>query len=240
MFYCSSCLVAVLTFLTAGSPSQPFADDPSQLDDVAGNVNNNQLPEESKRILGIIPNVRTSPTLQNHKPLTVSEKFKVASEDAFDLGTVGLAAIFGAEGQLTNANRSLGRGGAGFGRHMGTSYGDLVIGHYMTAAIFPALFRQDTRYFRRGTGSGWSRLGYAVGQVFWTQNDSGNTGFNYSEILGNATAVAISNAYYVDNRNPRDGVSKFGTQLGVDMAANILKEFWPDLGRKLKRKRNSD
>jgi hypothetical protein len=25
-------------------------------------------------------------------------------------------------------------------------------------------------------------------------------------------------------------------QLGVDMAANILKEFWPDLERKLKRK----
>jgi len=35
--------------------------------------------------------------------------------------------------------------------------------------------------------------------------------------------------YYVDNRTAADAASKFGVQLGVDMAANILKEFWPDL-----------
>jgi hypothetical protein len=31
-------------------------------------------------------------------------------------------------------------------------------------------------------------------------------------------------------------VSKLGVQLGIDMAANILKEFWPDINRKLSRK----
>jgi hypothetical protein len=32
-----------------------------------------------------------------------------------------------------------------------------------------------------------------------------------------------------------DGVSKLGVQLGVDMAANILKEFAPDISRKFRR-----
>jgi hypothetical protein len=146
--------------------------------------------------------------------------------------------LSGGEGQLTNANRSFGQGAPGFGRHFGAAYGDFVIGDYMTEAVFPTLLHQDPRYFRRGTGSGWSRLGYAIGQVFWTHRDSGGTQFNYSEIIGNSTAVAISTAYYANNRSASDATSRLGTQLGVDMAANILKEFWPDLERKLRRKRS--
>jgi hypothetical protein len=192
--------------------------------------------QESKRILGIIPNYRTSPSLTDYKPLTTREKFKLATKDSFDRGTVVLAGLFGAEGQLTNANRSFGQGAAGYGRYFGASYGDFVIGNYMTEAVFPTLLHQDPRYFRRGTGSGLSRLGYAVRQTFWTHRDSGGTQFNYSEIVGNSAAVAISNAYYADNRTARDAVPKLGVQIGVDMAANVLKEFWPDLHRKLQRK----
>jgi hypothetical protein len=210
--------------------------DPTQADGAQQSEANSLLPRESNRILFIIPNYRTSPSLKNYEPLTSREKFKIASEDAFDRGTVGLAALFGGEGQLTNANRSFGQGAAGFGRYFGAAYGDLVIGDYMTEGVFPTLLHQDPRYFRRSTGSGWSRLGYAAGQIFWTHRDSGGTQFNYSEVIGNSTAVAISNAYYRDNRTAKDATSRLGVQLGVDMAANILKEFWPDLERKFKRK----
>lgn len=204
-------------------------------------TSNEQTQEqESKRILWIVPNYRTFPSLENYEPLTTGEKFKIASEDAFDRGTIALGALFGGEGQLTDANRSFGQGGAGFGRYFGAAYGDLVIGDFMTEAVFPTVLHQDPRYFRRGTGSGWSRLGYAMGQIFWTHRDSGGTQFNYSEIIGNSAAVAISNAYYADNRTARDGVSKLGMQLGVDMAANILKEFWPDLQRKFRRNHRED
>jgi len=192
--------------------------------------------QESKRILGIVPNYRTSPSLKNYEPLKISEKFKVASEDSFDRGTVVLAAMFGAESQETNQNRAFGQGGAGFGRYFGAAYGDLVIGDFMTEGVFPTFLHQDPRYFRRGTGSGWSRLGYAMGQIFWTHTDSGGSQFNYSEIVGNSVAVAISNSYYVDNRDASDAVQKLGMQVGVDMAANILKEFWPEVERKFHRR----
>ena len=78
-------------------------------------------PPESKRLLWVIPNYRTSPTLENYAPLTASEKFKIASQDAFDRGTVALAAAFGGGGRLTNSNRSFGRrrGVAGFARYFG-------------------------------------------------------------------------------------------------------------------------
>ena len=186
---------------------------------------------ESKRILGIIPNYRTSPSLTDFEPLSSGDKFRIATQDAFDPGTFALGALFGAHSQLTNANPSFGQGAAGFARYFGTAFGDFAIGDYMTEAVFPSLFHQDPRYFRRGTGGGWSRLRYAAGQIFFTHGDAGNRQFNFSEIIGNSAAVAISNAYYADNRTASDAVSQLGVQLGVDMAGNILKEFWPELQR---------
>ena len=197
-------------------------------------TSNTTQPE--KRIFWIIPNYRTSPGLNPYTPLKSRKKFKIAAEDSFDRGTVALAVLFGGESQLTNSTPAFGQGVAGYARYVGTSYADFVIGDMMTEGIYPVLLHQDPRYFRKGTGSIWSRLGSAAGQIFWTHTDAGGTQFNFSEIIGNSTAVAISNAYYPDNRTSTNAVSKLGVQLGVDMAANILKEFWPDINHKFSRK----
>jgi hypothetical protein len=193
----------------------------------------NASNENSKRIFWIIPNFRTTPELATYQPITTSAKFKIATQDAFDRGTFALAALFAGYGQLTNSDPSFGQGVAGYARYFGTSYGDFMIGDYMTEAIFPTLLHQDPRFFRRGRGGGWSRFFYAAGQVFVTHGDSGHTQFDFSEILGNSAAVAISMAYYPDRRDVADAVTSLGTQVGVDMASNVLKEFAPDITRKL-------
>ncbi len=214
-------LIAAILFMGIRSAASGQATDPADPAKPA------EKPE--KRLLGIIPNYRTSPTLTDYKPITPKEKFKIASDDAFDRGTVVLAGLFGGHGQWTNANPSFGQGVAGYSRYFGTAYADLVIGDFMTEAIYPTLLHQDPRYFRRGTGRKLSRLGYAMEQIFWTPVDSGRKLFNFSEIVGNSTAVAISTAYYPEGRDVGSAVSKLGTQIGVDMAANVLKEFWPDV-----------
>jgi hypothetical protein len=197
---------------------------------------NSAVQSESKRIFGIVPNYRTSPSIDDFEPLTSREKLRIASQDAFDPGTFALAALFAGEGQLTNADRSFGQGARGYGRYFGTAFGDFAIGNFMTEGVFPILFHQDPRYFRRGTGNSWSRVRYAVDQIFWTHGDSGKTEFNFSELIGNSTAVAISNAYYPDHRTASNAVSGLSIQLGLDTAGNVLKEFWPDIERKLSRK----
>jgi hypothetical protein len=194
---------------------------------------------ESKRIFGIIPNYRTSPSLDHYQPLSAKQKLNVAQQDAFDRGTFVLAAAFAGISQLTTADRSFGQGGAGYGHYLGTSYADLVIGDYFTEAIFPTLLHQDPRYFRRGIGKPITRLRYAVGQIFMTHSDYGSSQFNYSEILGNATAVAISAAYYPEARDSASAVSKLGMQLGVDMASNVLREFWPEIVHRFSKRRKT-
>jgi hypothetical protein len=197
----------------------------------------NSPPEpENKRIFGIIPNYRTSPNLKEYKPLTTREKWAIAAQDSFDRGTFILAAGFGGEAQFFESSPSFGHGLKGYGRYAVASYADWTIGNVMTEGLYPTLLHQDPRYFRRGEGSGWSRLRYAVGQILWTHTDSGSTQFNFSEIVGNSTAVAVSNLYYPDNRTVANGVSKLAVQIGVDMAANILKEFSPDWVRARPRK----
>jgi hypothetical protein len=195
-----------------------------------------QNEQESHHLLWIIPNYRTSPSLTDYHPISVQEKFKLAAEDSWDRGTVALAAIFAAQAQAGDSNRSFGQGAAGYGQYLGASYGDFVIGNYMTEGIFPSLLHQDPRYFRRGSGSGWSRLKYSLSQSFVTHGDSGHIQPNYSEWLGNATAVAISNAYYADNRNAHDAATKLVVQVGVDAAANVLKEFYPDVEKLFRHK----
>jgi hypothetical protein len=215
-------------FCEAQQPPQP-----GTLNRAAGQ---NPPEPQIKRIFGIIPNYRTFPSLINYEPLTTREKFKIATQDSFDRGTFMLAAGFAGERQLTGATPSFGHGPAAYGRYFVTAYADFVIGDMMTEAIYPSFLHQDPRYFRRGKGGVASRLGYAVGQLFWTHTDSDHMAFNFSEVGGNATAVAISTAYYPNNRDVKDATVALGTQLAVDGAANILKEFSPDIYRKFVRK----
>jgi hypothetical protein len=194
----------------------------------------------SKRIFWIIPNFRTASMPVPYKPLTAREKFKIAMQDSFDPGTVALSAILAGQAQLSNSNPAFGQGVKGYAHYLATTYTDFAVGNYMTEAIYPALLHQDPRYFRRGTGSVLSRLGYSAVQIFITHGDNGRTQFNFSEVAGNSTAVAISMAYYPDDRDAADAATKLGLQLGIDMASNIIKEFAPDISRKFHRHRNGD
>ena len=95
--------------------------------------------------------------------------------------------------------------------------------------VYPSLMHQDPRYFRKGSGSKNSRVRYAMSRVFRTHTDAGGTAVNYSRVLGSASMVVISSLYYANHRNAEASAVGFAVQLGDAMAANILREFWPDL-----------
>jgi len=225
--------IVILSTRVAGQSSSNPAAIPAQ--DSTGEAQTAAEPaghDSDKRIFGIIPNYRTSPTLTDYTPLSPRTKYRLATEDAFDPGTFILAGLFAGQSQWTQAAPSFGHGVGAYGRYYSAALADLIVGDFMTEAVFPRALHQDPRYFRRGTGSAWGRLGYAVGQIVWTHTDSGGGWFNASEVLGNATAVAIGNAYYPDGRTFSRNATRWSWQIGTDAAANILKEFWPDIDRK--------
>jgi len=186
-----------------------------------------------KRVFGVLPNYRTANETAIYTPITVKQKFIIGAKDSFDYPLVFLAGAFAGLGQLTNQNPSFGQGLAGYARRLGTGYADQAMGNMMTEAIFPSMLREDPRYFRRAYGSIWSRTTYALTRVFVTRTDSGGRRFNFSEVLGNAAGVGISNSYYPDGRNIGSNVARLGTQIGTDAVSQVLKEFWPDIKHKL-------
>jgi hypothetical protein len=190
-------------------------------------------PPGGKRVFGVLPNYRTADASEEGTVLTPREKFVIASKDSFDYPLVALGGAFAALGQLTNADPSFGQGMKGFGHRLATNYADQALGNMFTEGVFPVLLHEDPRYFRLGTGNKWHRTAYAFTRVFVTHVDSGGTRFNYSEWLGNAAAVAISNTYYPDNRSATDATTKLLEQVGTDAISQVLKEFWPDIKHKL-------
>jgi len=191
---------------------------------------------QPRHILGIFPNYNTSPCLSPYVPISSKDKFKIASEDAFDPGAFAVAALTGGVAQLSNSNRPFGQEALGYSRYFGAAYGNHVIGDFLTEGVYPSLLHQDPRYFRRGTGSAGSRLGYAISRVLRTQTDAGGTAFNYSRMFGASSTVAISSLYYAHHRDAAGSAVGLGAQLGGTMVANILKEFWPDLSQRFSRK----
>jgi len=98
-----------------------------------------QQEPPDKRVFGVLPNYRTANETAVYMPITVKQKFTIASKDSFDYPLVLLAGAIAGLGQLTNQNPSFGQGLAGYGRRLGTGYADQAIGNMMTEAIFPTL-----------------------------------------------------------------------------------------------------
>ncbi len=91
-----------------------------------------------------------------------------------------------------------------------------------------------------------------MSRIFVTRTDSGKTQFNYSEIFGSAIAAAISTysyhphpgyhpipgenvPYVASDRTVSNTLSVWGSQVGYDAITLVVKEFWPDIRRKLKK-----
>jgi hypothetical protein len=193
-----------------------------------------QAPED-KRIFGVIPNNRTTEESIPFHSISRAQKMDIAVMDSFDWPVFPTAALFAGLYQIENQNPSFGQGVKGYALRFATAYGDQMIENFMTEGLVPILTHEDPRYFRRAEGSILARTGYALKQIVICRRDSGGYTFNISEWGGNSAAVAISNAYYPDNRTVSNNVQRLMIACGTDAFSNILKEFWPDVKKKLKR-----
>ena len=182
--------------------------------------------EEKQRALGIIPNFYVS-YVHDAVPLTPKQKFELAWKTATDPVTFGLnGAIAGVE-QASNSPRGYGQGAQGYGKRFGASYADLFAGTFIGSAILPSVFKQDPRYFYKGTGSKSSRVLYALANSVICKGDNGHWQPNYSGIGGSLAAGGLSNLYYPGK--DRDAASwTFENALisiGATAATNLLQEF---------------
>ena len=182
--------------------------------------------EEKQRVLGIIPNFYVT-YLPHAVPLTPRLKFQLAWKSILNPYTFGITGGIAGIEQAENAFSGYGQGTQGYAKRYGAAYGDLVTGTFIGGAILPTLFKQDPRYFYKGTGSKKSRLLYAIAMSVVCKGDNGHWQLDYSGIIGGLAAGGISNLYYPDQN--RNGVTLTfeNALIGIagGAAGNILQEF---------------
>ena len=74
-----------------------------------------------------------------------------------------------------------------------------------------------------------------MSRVFVTRGDNGRSQFNASQVLGAFSSAAMVNVWYPPgNRDAQTTALRGVSRLGLSMGLNIFKEFWPEIGRKMR------
>jgi hypothetical protein len=182
--------------------------------------------EEKQRILGLVPNYYVSYN-QDTAPLRPKQKFSLARRFTLDPVSFGIVGIIAGVRQANNTYTGYGQGAQGYGKRYAAAYGDFLTGVFISNAILPSLFRQDPRYFYRGTGSKQSRILYAMANSVICKGDNGHWQPNYSNIFGSLASGGISNAYYPakDRNGAALTFENAGINIGANAAADVVQEF---------------
>lgn len=195
--------------------------------------------KQTKRILGIVPNFRAVSVDEKLPPESWKGKFKESSEDAFDYSDFVFVALLSGVNQAENSYPEFHQGFVGYGRRYWHSLADQIDEDYQVEFIFPAVTRQDSRYYTLGRGGFLKRTAYSFSRIAITRTDSGGETFNTSEVVGAGSAAGISNFYYpsVERTWTKTG-QRWVLNMGLDGATFIFKEFWPDLNNKFIHQKN--
>jgi hypothetical protein len=189
--------------------------------------------QKRQRILGVFPNFNTS-YKPDAAPMTPRQKFGLALRSAVDPITFVVAAADAAGSQMSDRFPAYGQGMQGYAKRFGASYTDSFNGTMLSGAVFPSVFHQDPRYFRKGTGPFLPRLLYAISTTVRAKNDNGKWMPNYSNILGNLAAGGISNLYYPSaDRGAGLTVQRAFVVTAEGALGSIFVEFWPDISSRL-------
>jgi len=224
-FFC----VLIVPLGSHAQTAQPAVDASEQAKQPGGTSND--------RIFYALPNFLTLENAGQVPPLTVGQKFKVTARASFDPVTFVWHAAQAGISQANNSEAAYGQGAEGYAKRFAQNFADGTIENFTTQAIFPALLHQDPRYFQLGKGGVKRRILYALKCIAVTRTDSGQSQLNYSEFLGSSSAAVISTYSYHPraDRNLSSASSVWASQVGYDTLNNLMKEFWPDIRRKLHR-----
>jgi hypothetical protein len=251
---------------TSGSPAQgqsssgtssPGSTSPGSTNSGSTSTQGKVAGTSNDRLFYTLPNFLTLENGGKLPPLSAKEKFKVVALGTFDPVQYPWWGLLAAISQAENSEPAYGQGWAAYGKRYGTTAGDSTVENFMVGAVFPSILHQDPRFYQSSAGGFEHRMWYAITRIFVTRGDSGNKQFNFSEVFGSAFAAAVSTYSYHpgstfvstptnphmfigSDRTLSNTTSVWGTQIGLDTVTLVVKEFWPDVHRKLSHKQKSD
>jgi hypothetical protein len=194
--------------------------------------------KQTKRMFWIMPNFAAVSADTKLPPLSARDKFALATQDSGDYSSFVWAGLQAGQSMALKSYPELHNGAAGYGRYYWRAFADQASGSFFTEALVPAVTHEDPRYYTLGRGGFFRRARYALSRVVVTKTDSGGKAFNFSEILGNGMEAGLANLYYPpQERSLHNTAVNWAAQLEAASLNNLIREFWPDIRRKVLRQK---
>ena len=174
---------------------------------------------------------------QTPESLDVTGKLLYHVESAYSPSAIlGIAAYAGALQEI-NTPTEWGQGAGAYGKRFASTLAWAGI-HSTIAFGLDSTLHQDPRYFRSQETGFWRRTGHALRGTLLTRTDSGGETISTWRIGSAYGAAFLSNEWYPDRLNTVGWGLIEGTEtLGFGFVSNLGSEFWPDIKRKVLRRK---
>jgi len=171
------------------------------------------------------------------KPLTQKERTQLYLKTMINpLGYAKTAFSAGID-QWKDKPEEWEQGASGYGQRFANILGQYSIQRTATYGL-ASILHEDNRYFNSGKKGFWPRTGYALSSAVLARHDDGDRGISFSQLGGVAAGAFAARLWLPASQNSaQDGAQSFAITMGSNVAFSVVKEFLPDLGRAIARKR---
>ena len=185
-------------------------------------------PDDSSKTVAV-----SAPTAAEFLPMTRSERFRNYLLGMAGPESIVRAAASGAIKQAENSPKEWRGGAEGYGYRVGDVFAQHVIRGTLQYGA-SSLLHGDNRYFASGESGFFRRVKYAVASAFLARRDNGDRVISFSRLGSAAGTSFISRIWQPPSTTSAgDGAVNFGISVGNDIGFNVVREFLPDLKRRL-------
>lgn len=218
---------AVQTAVQTGAPAAASSDATRQQHSFLGIPLGPKYPAEARKWDLLIDSTQHAP------PLSRIDTLEYALREQSRPLVLVPAFVAAGYGQWKDANPHYGVDSGAFGERLGTAALRQASDRLMGDGALAALFRQDPRFYRQGSGPIRQRTFGAIRQTFLRRTGAQQQPrINASGIIGHAFGSALTLAYYPRaSDHVSDAAASFGTAIAGDVESKVLLEFLPDLAR---------
>jgi hypothetical protein len=182
------------------------------------------------------PPATSRPRDVDFTPMTRSERVREYVKGTFWPGSLAATTARAGIDQLLDKPKEWDSDSNGFAKRLGNVYAKHIIRQTVQFGASTAL-HEDDRYLASGQRGFWTRTKYAVSSAFLARRDNGDRCLALARMSGSASAAFLSRAWQpASTSDAGSAASAFGFTIAGDIGTNFIKEFWPDLKGRFRRK----